>query len=282
MNKIDNLTAVRDNKEGILSLSLPITFGRWDESEFFEIMDMCVEAGLNQLLPIMYEPQAFKTAEIAPAEIIVSKDGYLRGNYMDMTFPPTLHKIHQRYPDLPFIASFGPSEIVTYGVGRFLEKCKEFNIDTIDLAIYPAADDPLGLYKAIREAGLNYCCPLHAFSIDMKNPEHLVTFDNLVRLSYGELFLVTAIPTTELGFVGENFIPYVERIREKQKEYQNEDCKILSIGGIISPEDAYQLVRVAKTDGVHFSSKFINRLLQKEPLEKIQTWLKQVKDAMRG
>lgn len=282
MNKIDNLDKVRENKEGILSLSLPVNGGRWEETEFLEIIDMCVKAGMNQLLTIMVDPQASKVAETAPAEIIVGKDGIEKGSHLDMVFPSILNKLRKQFPDLPLIASVSPSEVICYGGKRFLLKCVENGIEGLDLPLYPAIDDPFEFRKFAQDNGIRYFCSLHAHSLDLNNPVHMSTYDGLIRISTGELFLVTAIPTTENGFNGNFFNDHVKRIRKTQEKYGKQNCKILSIGGIATPEDAYQLVQVAHTDGVHFSSKFLNKLLQKQPLEQIEEWIKQVKSAMQG
>lgn len=283
MKVIDKyLTEVRDAHEGILSLTLPANGGKWEDTEYFEIMDMMVSSGMDQMLTILTNPNAFKNNELATTEVVACRQGIERGADSDLMFTHTLAKIRQRYPKLTLIASGNIPCAIAYGIDRYFQKCVENGIEAIDLPVYPCIPDPFSFTARMHQNGLYNVCSLHADSIDLKNPEHVKVFDELIHIGKGEIFLVPAIPMTAGGFDGEFFKPYVDHIREVQAADNNSGCKIIAIGGIQTAEDAYQLVRVSGVDGVHFSTRFLKPLLAGESLESISAWLKTIKDAMRG
>lgn len=277
MNRLDLLYDVRAKGEGILSASLAPDGAR-DYSALFERVDMLKSAGLNQLLEIVVDPQAFKGADIANTETALVLEGMQKGSHFDM-FHETIIALRNRYPDLPLIASGGITDMLCYGQQRFLTKCAKIGVDGIDFPLYLAAEDPIGFRQGVINAGMYYVAPINAASVDFSDPYIMDLLEKLIVISAGQIFLVPAPPGTGNGFDGKQFQATVECIREIQYKH-NVKATIISIGGITRPDDAYQLVKVAGTDGVHFSSALIQKLLGGVPLEKIEDWLKEVKAAM--
>ena len=283
MNRIDRFTSLRENNEGILSASLPATTGRWTDEEFMAILDMLVESGLNQLLTIQVHPEAFKAMETAPAEIRVSHDGLMRGLHTDTMFPNIVYEIRKRYPDLAMVVSGNIADFILYGFGRAYEKAKEVGYDGMDMPLYPALTDEFQFRKMSNDLGIHFfnCVHIASFPHLNEDPEQRALYEELIATSKGELFLVPALPSTNFGFDGEYFKTVITDIREVQKKYDNTDCKIICIGGVNTPEDVNQLVRIGGADGVHFSSAVLNRLLNGDSLESISAFLKDIKAAMR-
>ena len=278
MNRIDLLKEVNDRGEGILSCSLAPN-GVHDFNELLNDVSFLRNCGLNQLFTLCYDPDVMKLAEIAPAEIRLLKRGIEKGSYREMYFD-NARAIREANPDLAMIATPMVGDTLCYGMGRFLEKCQEVGVDGMDTAHYLSIEDPVSFRKRVIDAGIHFLCAVDAMEIDLSKPEHVERLDGIVKISTGEILFVGGIPGEAEKLDGNYYRPLVEHIRRVQKE-NNIEARIISIGGLNTPDDVYQMVHVAGTDGVHFSSAFIKRLLAGRYAE-IETWLKDVKDAMRG
>lgn len=266
-------------KEGILSLSLA-TFGIHGYSEFSERLDMMVEAGLNQLLLITYNPEIFRLAEIAPAEQHMVNLALEHGCYAEM-FMDNVAFVRERYPQLPVIVTPTIGDVLSFGMGNFIRACRQAGADAMDTAQYPSIQDPVGFRRASEKAGIGFINAVSCGGIRLDNAAAVRTMNGLVKTSSGELFLVPSVPGTQKEIRGESFRPYVEHIRAVQQE-SGTVSPIVFIGGVSTAEQAHELVRVAGGDGVHYSSAFMKRLFDKEPLEKIGDWLRTAKSAMKG
>lgn len=279
MERMKKALNVREKGEGILSVSLA-TFGSRDYREFEERVDMLVEAGINQLLLITYNPEIFRIAEIAPAEQHMVNLGIAGGKYQEM-FVDNVQFVRNTHPDLPVIVTPMIGDVISFGIPNFVRLCQKAGVDAMDTAQYPAIKDPVNFRRRLEEAGIGFICAVNGGAVKMDDPHTLSVMDELVRITSGELFYVPAIPGTQNELKGTLFRPYIDRIREVQNKSGNH-CPIVSIGGINTAEQAYEQVHIAGVDGVHFSSAFMKRIFAEEPLEKIEIWLREVKEAMKG
>lgn len=278
MNRIDSLKKVRDRGEGILSVTLAPT-GTKDFSKLLERVDFLDKCGLNQLLLIYYEPNSMKIGGIAPAELKLVKQEMMNGTSTDM-FLDNADAIRKSYPNLPLIATVNVGEALCYGTKRLFTKFKKIGIDGIDTPSYLAVDDPVSFRMCAESSGIHFIGAIYANFVNMDNPAHIQKIDNLVKVCRGEILFVPTDQGATKALKGDGFRPLIHHIREIQKQ-NNIDANIIAISGINTPEDAYQMVHVAGTDGVHFSSAFIKRLLADESYENISSWLKEVKNAMK-
>lgn len=280
MERIKRAFEKYKGRGGALSISMSTIGGR-DYREFSERLDMLVEAGMDQFLLITFHSEIFRLAEIAPAEQMMVKQGVEQGKYPEM-FIDTVKYARERYPELPIIVTPMIGDAIAYGITNFVRTCKEIGVDGMDTAQYAAIEDLTGFRHQTQEAGMGFICAVNGGAVRLEDAEAVAVLDELVRITSGELFYVPAIPgTVQKGMKGSAFRPYIEHIRTVQKVCGN-SCPIIGIGGISNAEQAYELVRVAGLDGVHFSSAFMKQLFAEEPLEKIEAWLKEVKKAMKG
>ena len=275
-NNLDKLAEVSERGEGIISCSLA-PYGNHDYSALLHDVDFLISCGLNQLLLLCYQPNLLKLAEIAPNEIRLLKRGKKDGQYEKMFFD-NLDAIRENHPDLPVIATPMVGDTLCFGTGRFLKWCQEHKVDGLDVAHYFAIDDPLGYVKRAHEAGIHFIPAVDAMYFDLDNEEHCEIVTELAKIAHGELLFVGGVPGEAPSLDGNFYKKKVEFIRNVQKE-NDLHARIVAIGGMNTPEDAYQMVKVAGCDGIHFSSAFMKRLLANKYAE-IETWLKEVKQAI--
>ena len=220
-----------------------------------------------------------RVSSIAPAEVNVTRLGTLKGTYSDAFFDSAA-VIRKNFPDLPLIASGIVPDIVCYGMGRFVEKLAEVGVDALDTPNYKAVTDPIGLVAYTVDAGVYYIPPVTGADIDMNDEKHRELLTRLTVIGSGELFFVPGISGDTKRICGEGFIPSIQYIREVQKQ-NSLFGRIIAIGGINTPEDVDQLVRVAGVDGVHFSSAYLNRVANHTSKSEIAAWLREVKEATK-
>lgn len=277
-NRINGLAQISRTGEGILSLTQAPS-GVHSYSELVEFVSFLVESGLNQLLMLCYEPHDMKVAEIAPSEIRLLKKGLAGGGYTEMFFD-NARAVREKFPDLPLIATPMLGDVLCYGRRRFLESCQSVGVDGMDTAHYLAVDDPVGFRKEVMDAGIHFICAICPTALDLTREADRQLLEKYAEISEGEIFLVPSIPGHTTKLEGEPFIEMVQFIREMQKKH-GVTGRIISIGGMNTPEDVYQMTHIAGTDGVHFSSAFIKKQLGGMPWESIGSWLKEIKDAMK-
>lgn len=278
-NRMDSLHELRAGREGILSTSLaPV--GDRNYSVFTERLDCLIRGGLSQLLEIVADPGVFTGTDIALAETQLVLDSTRRGSYREMFFD-TAAVIRQRYPQLPLIASSGIMNVMSYGQKRFLRKCAQFGVDAVDFPRYLTIEDPIDFRRDVRDAGMYIICPIYLDRFDLRCERQMELLEQVTVISEGQLFLVPGASGSSSRFDGRKYRPLIETIRSFQDKHQIK-ATIICIGGITTPDNAYELVRVAGADGVHFSSACINRLLDGTPLEQVERWLLESKAAMRG
>ncbi len=279
MNRIEkNVKEARKKGEGIISCSLAPRGDR-DYDKLITDVQLLIDNGLNQLLLIFYEPQTMYAGGLAPAEILASKDGALNGTYMDAFFD-TAKVLRQKFPDLPIIGSGIVNDIVCYGMERFIRKMKECDIDGIDTPVYKAVADPAGLVEISQKYGISYIPPFSADVFSSLTETQKELLHKTLNVAEGELFFIPGMAGAMEKLNGESFKESVEYIRSYQ-DANNIDGLLIGISGINTPEDCYELVKVAGLDGVHFSSAYLKRVQSNKSNEEIGKWLKSCKDAMK-
>lgn len=280
MNRIDALKNMRkETKEGILSVTLP-PCDLWDLNKTDELVDMLLHAGVNQLLLLVSDADSSKMAEIAPVEVELLKRGFDSGYHTEMISKPMYH-IRERYPDLPLITTAHVGEMAAYGIPRYIAKCKELEIDGLDCCAYQYVKDPLKLREQFEAEGIYHITAIFAKIIDSQDEEMIEIIQNMTDLSTGELYVVPGMLGHPDTLTGEEMKVYVDIIRQRQEKLGNY-VPLIGIGGVRSPENAYEMVQVAGMDGVHTSTSFMQRLLANDPLEKIEAYLGTFKDAING
>ncbi len=272
----DCLKKTMDNGEGILSVSLAAN-GIGDYRDLYTTLDYLIAAGLDQLIMISCIPEIVNLRTVTNAEEKLFMEGIAKGTRPDMFFD-SVKAVRDRYPELPVICNPPLGDLVYYGMKRYVNRCASLGIIGWDDCHYQAIKDPAGYRKMIEEAGIGFICSVAIAGADLENKEHRKRIEEAVRVSSGELFFVPGEPGASSALRAAPLKKYVDFIREIQEKYDNR-IPIVSIGGINTAEDAYELVRIAGTDGVHFSSAFIKRKLMCE-LEEVLEWLKGIKKAM--
>lgn len=278
-NHLDSLYRLRAGGEGLLSTSLAPN-GYYDYTQLTERLDCLMRGGLSQLLEIVADPNVFTGTDIALAETQLVLEGTQRGAHREMFFD-TATVIRQRYPQLPLIASSGIMNIMSYGQKRFLQKCAACGVDAVDFPRYLTIKDPIDFRRDVRAAGMYLICPIYLDRFHLDCPEQMNLLEQVTAISEGQIFVVPGASGSSNRFDGQKYRPLIETIRAFQDKHHVR-ATIICIGGITSPDNVYELVRVAGADGVHYSSACINRLLDGVPLEQVEHWLLESKAAMRG
>ncbi len=266
-------------KEGILSISLAPNGAR-DYEDVLNSVQYLTEAGMNQLLMLSYLPDAMKLAEIAPAERKLLLQGIQNGSYREMFFD-NAKAVKNRYSDLPLVATPMLGDVLCYGLERYIKKAAQVGVNGWDSAHYQAITDPVGYRKLVEKENMAFICAINAGAININDSTQRKVLEDIIRVTTGEVFFVPAKPGTSNVLKGQPIKGMVDFIRELQDKFNNH-CPIISIGGITTPEDAHEVVQVAGTDGVHFSSAYMKRRFSGQSKEEIQAWLKEVKQAMRS
>lgn len=279
MNRIDGLRELHAKGEGILSLTLAPN-DLWDEHKTFELLDMMRGAGMNQFLELVCDPDSSKMSEIAPVEVELLKRGMNNGYRTEMISTPMV-RIRERYPDLPIITTAHMGEMFCYGQKRFVKRCVDLEIDGMDTCAYQTVEDPVGFRKMLEDVGIYHITAIFAKIIDSNDPRLMNIVEKMVENSTGELFVVPGMLGHHDTLSGEQMKVYVDFIREKQAKL-GRYVPLIAIGGVRSPEAAYDMVHNGGLDGVHSSSAFMTKLLANEPLERIESYLKEFKDAVNG
>ena len=280
MNRIDKLIEMRkEKKEGILSVTMPPAC-LWDFNYAYELVDMLQRAGLNQLLFMIGDCDSMKMAEVAPVEVELLLKGLQEGYKTDLISEPQ-RRLRKKYPDLAMVNTVHIGEALCYGINRFVEESAAMGIDAIDNCADRYVEDPLGFRKNIRAHGMYHFTAIFAKIIDHTNPQLMEIVKNMVDEAEGELFVVPGMMGVIETLNGEEMKVYVDFIRERQAQL-GKYVPLIGIGGVRSPEQAADLVHVAGIDGVHTSTAFMKKLIAEEPLEKIEDYLKEFKQAVNG
>lgn len=279
MNRIDKLIELRGRKEGILSLTLAPN-GLWDLKYAFELIDMMREAGMNQLLNLVFDADSGKMAEIAPIEVELLQRGLESGYRTEMISKP-LVEIRRHYPDLPMITTAHIGEMFAYGQKRFIRECAELGIDGMDTCAYQYVEDPFGFRRDVEAHGMHHITAIFSKVINSEDPYMMNIVEKMVEYSTGELFVVPGMLGHPDTLTGAQMRVYTDFIREKMEKY-GKNFPLIAIGGVRSPEQAYDMVHNGGLDGVHSSSAFMAKLLANEPLEHIENYLKEFKAAVNG
>lgn len=273
------LNEVRARGEGVLSISLAPN-GVREFDRLLEPIDYLLGAGMNQLLIISYLPTVQKLCNLAPAEQRFVNRESAKGSYQDMVFD-NLAAIHAKHPDLPLITTPMLGDMIAYGQRRYVERAIACGVVGWDTCNYTTIPDPTGIRRMVQEKGAGFLGAVWSNMIDINRPEDRKLIRDTVVCSSGELFVVPAVPGSSDGLDGRYVKPVVDYIREVQDELGHR-YPLIGIGGIATAKDAYEMVKVAGVDGVHFSSGYMKRVIAGQSVEEITAFLRDVKDAMRG
>ena len=277
-DRLEKLAAVNQAGEGILSLTLaPNGVGRHDP--LLDSLEFLRECGMDQLILLACEPNALKMAEITRAEAWLMNQEQVGRGSTDVFFD-NVAAIRERFEDLPVVANPMTGDVVCYGQGRFLDRCVEIGVDGIDCAYYQCVADPFGLCAEAADAGVHFLGAVYASALDLANPVHTRLIEQVTLLSRGQLLFVSGVAGERRAIDGSRFAETMAYIRAVQAEH-GIDARIVAVGGINTPEDAYQVTQVAGADGVHLASALIKRQRRGDSSDEIASWLRELKAAMR-
>ncbi|MBQ6058519.1 MAG: tryptophan synthase subunit alpha [Clostridia bacterium] len=209
------------------------------------------------------------------------KSGISAENFFEM-----MKLICEKYPDHPKVAVSFYSDILAYGIDRFIEKCVECGIDGIDLPHYSvvSSDDYSHFAAKLARAGI---CLIVPYSTEIAmSPKGTRDYDllcGMMKASGGFGFLMadsTAKSGQTWGLPVDKMKPAAERLKAIQKEL-GIDWPLISVCGISTPQNGIEAVREIGTDGVLIASAVIRMILAEKPLEEIGAYLKTMKASLK-
>ena len=193
---------------------------------------------------------------------------------------------HQAHPDLPLatINFMGPA--FDYGRHNYAVSCQKAGVVAADIPDYPyiASNDHEGFGRDLLDHGIHFIVDI---TIDVATaPEGTLKYhllEKTIKKSTGFLFLIAQpggksgvkdkLPTDELT-------PACERIR-RVEEKLGVFTPIIIVCGISTPEQVHDSLRVVCADGVMLGSAVSKRLQAGESIEKVESFVKSLKDATR-
>jgi tryptophan synthase alpha chain len=193
---------------------------------------------------------------------------------------------HQRHPNLPLVTINFMGPAFGYGIHNYSESCKRAGIVGVDIPDYPyvVSNDHEGFGASLHKNGVHFIVDItmDIATAPVGSPKYKLCFD-LVRKSSGFLFLIAQaggisgvkdkLPVDELK-------PACERLREMEAE-AGVSTPIIIVCGISTPEQVRDSIRLVGADGVMLGSAVSKRLQAGESLEKIEPFVRSLKDATR-
>lgn len=270
------LKALRDRDEAILSFVI-CPAGNLNYDRVYDMADIVTEGGGNHVILLHGTADCVDPRGIVSAERRLFMESVQDGHYREYLFE-TAKVLHEKYPELVLIANSNIGDIVTYGTERFIKKCAEHDLLGFDIVGYPTIADPFGYNRMANENGIGWINCFMPDVIDLKDPMVRHGISNLIRTSRGEIFIVPGAPGITKNVKGENYRDVVNFIREEQAKYDIY-APIVAIGGMATAEHAYEMVKVAGADGIHYSTAFLKHYFS-ESHEEVVEWIKGIKKAL--
>lgn len=193
---------------------------------------------------------------------------------------------HQKHPQLPLVTINFMGPAFGYGLKNYAESCKRAGILAADIPDYPyvTGKDHEGFGKDLLANGVHFIVDI---TMDLAtapsgSPKYNLCLD-LVKKSTGFLFLIAQaggqsgvkdkLPVDELK-------PACDRLRSMEAE-TGVYTPIIVVCGISTPEQVRDSIRRVGADGVMLGSAVSKRLQAGESLEKIEPFVRSLKDATR-
>jgi tryptophan synthase alpha chain len=173
-------------------------------------------------------------------------------------------KTIRKFSEIPLVLMGYLSPILAYGAEKFFKAAARSGVDGIILPELPLEES--GRYKSILDrAGLVQIL----LATPTTPPERIAKID---RASNGFLYCVstTGVTGSAARSINGDYVSSVKRAAKKNP--------VLVGFGIKTPADAQHMARYA--DGVIVGSALIQKIAQGESLNKVGTWIRQLKKAM--
>ena len=278
MDKVFN--ELRNKKEGAL---IPLAPGdKYPFSHTLELVDMFSRVGSDILeiaIPTRFPWMEGKAMQIHQLEAL--QDSV----HAEDSFG-VMEAAHKAHPDLPLVTINFMGPAFTYGTHNYAVSCKKAGIVGADVPDYPyvVGNDHEGFGKDLLDNGVHFIVDI---TMDVATaPEGTPKYqllEKLISKSSGFLFLIAqpgGISGAKDKLPADELTPACERIRRIEEKY-GVNTPIIIVCGISTPEQIYDSLRVVGADGVMLGSAVSKRLQAGESLEKVEPFVKSLKDATR-
>jgi tryptophan synthase alpha chain len=281
MNRLDTaFAALRERNEGAL---IPLVPG--DTEPFvisMEIIDMFAEARADAIeiaIPTRYPWMEGKAMQIHQLEAI--EQGVRPADSFGL-----MMEAREKYPEWPLVTINFMGPVLTYGQGNYVSGCARASMDAVDIPDYPLArsDDVLGFGAQLLAKNTYFVADI---TTDLAvAPEGTPEYDllrKLIRRSGGFLFMIAqagGISGTKDALPVDVLKPAVERVKELE-DGMGVHTPVIVVCGISTPEQVRGSIRDVGADGVMLGSAVSKRLQAGEPVERVQPFVTELKDATR-
>ena len=194
--------------------------------------------------------------------------------------------VMRKHPNLPLVTINFMGPVMGYGIQKYADSCQKAGIVGADIPDYPYVygEDKEEFGKKLLEKNIHFIVDItiDVAMADEDSPKNILC-KKLVKKSSGFLFLI-AQPGGVSGIKDklpvEELKPACDRLRIIEAE-AGVTTPIIIVCGISTPEQVWDSIRKVGADGVMLGSAVSKRLQAGEPLEKVEPFVKSLKDATR-
>jgi tryptophan synthase alpha chain len=280
-NRMDEIfESLRSRKEGAL---IPLSPGDKAPYSFaLELVDLFARVGSDIVeiaIPTRYPWMEGKNMQIHQLEAI--HDGVHTSDSFGL-----MEAAHQANPDLPLVTINFMGPVFGHGIHNYAASCKQAGIVGADVPDYPyvVGHDHERFGKELLTHGVHFIVDI---TMDVATaPEGTPKYqllEQLIKNSSGFLFLIAqagGISGAKDKLPSDELTPACERIR-RIEENCGVHTPIIVVCGISTPEQVHDSLRIVGADGVMLGSAVSKRLQAGESLEKVEPFVKSLKDATR-
>lgn len=280
-NKLDEaFEKLHKNNEGALIPLIPGEKAPFTNS--LEMLDMLVRAGSDAVEVVIHTRYPWMEG----ANMLIHQLEAIRDEVQTADSFDLMVEARKKYPDLPLLTLNFMGPVFAWGTKKYAEYCRRAGMDGADIPDYPFVygKDHEGFVQMLHEHNVHFTNDL-TVDLVMAEPgsyKHQLC-ENLVATSSGFFFLI-AQPGGQSGVKDklpvDELKPACDNLK-KMKEKFGVDTAIIVVCGISTPEQVYGVVRDVGADGVMLSSAISKRLQAGESLEKIEPFVRSLKDASR-
>jgi len=279
MNRLAKMFQTLGNKsEGALMCYLP-TIGP-DLTRSLEIADAFRKGGVDYIelsIPCVYpwlDGSAMQKHHLESLTTYASVD-----SAFDLG-----REVRSRYPDWPILPMAFYSAVISYGVDRFVRKCREIEADGVEIPDYPAFadDDPHSLREKLHRAGVAFITFCDGISMAPRGSREYELLCKLVRGTVGFMFLTATPGVTgaRKSMATEYLTNAVRRLREVQDE-QGVNFPIMLGFGLSTPEHVSTAISKIGVDAVVVGSAVSRHIHAQESAEELAAFVRTLKQATR-
>ena len=280
-NQMDEVfNTLRSRKEGAL---IPLAPGDKAPYSFsLELVDLFARIGSDIVeiaIPTRYPWMEGKNMQIHQLEAI--RDGVHTEDSFGL-----MEAAHKANPALPLVTINFMGPVFGYGLHNYAVSCKKAGIVGADVPDYPyvVGKDYEGFGKDLLAHDVHFIVDItmDVATAPEGSPKYQL-LEQLIKNSSGFLFLIAqagGISGAKDKLPADELTPACERIRRIEEKY-GVNTPIIIVCGISTPEQVHDSLRLVGADGVMLGSAVSKRLQAGEPLEKVEPFVKSLKDATR-